>query len=437
MMPTDPPSITDHAASPLRSLAGPLAWVTPAALCASVTVAWALSSPGTGDYLTHGGVGGDNPAPAIDALVHGHLAALAARQPLMGLTSILLRLPFAALGSIIGGGNTLVYALGAVACIAPAGLLAVWLVRTRRDAGSWLGPAVAGAVLLASPAALSAIQSGHPEETLASVLATVAVLAAIDDRATAAGLLLGAAIGCKQWALIASLPVLIALSERRLQTALVAAGLATVLNGLLPVADPDAFRHASRLVGAGHIANTVSAWWPFAHPIPTPRGAPVAPTARILPLGLTRSSALALALGSVIAASAAEAMRRRARGSRIEPLALLALLGLVRCVMDSGNQHYYFVALLVPLAVLETVTLRRAPVMAVLAAALAELTFSLRVGPAEINGILLAWTAGIGACLLHVTFRTAVPDLGPLARAEIHVPTLGARLKPHSRRPDD
>jgi hypothetical protein len=49
----------------------------------------------------------DDPAPTIAALVHGQLSAAAHDQPFMGLTSILLRLPFAAIATAVGGGRML------------------------------------------------------------------------------------------------------------------------------------------------------------------------------------------------------------------------------------------------------------------------------------------------------------------------------------------
>ena len=162
-------------------------------------------SSSMGDYRIAGPVAGDNPGPAITALAHLHLGALASNQPLMGLTSILLRAPLVALTSLLGGGDVLAYRLGAIACLVPAGLLAGWLV-ARRGATSRerLAGAFGAILVLASPAAVQAIQLGHPEEVLAIALATAAVLAAVRGRATPAAILLGLAVGTKQWALLAA-----------------------------------------------------------------------------------------------------------------------------------------------------------------------------------------------------------------------------------------
>ncbi len=76
--------------------------------------------------------------------------------------------------------------------------------------------------------------------------------------------------------------------------------------------------------------------------------------AHILPLGLTRSQAAATAL--VVAATAIWIYARRGRGGRlpkVDPLALLALCGLLRCVTDPTPLAYNFVAVVIPLALWE------------------------------------------------------------------------------------
>lgn len=81
-----------------RTSLGVLSVIPAAVLAAAVHSA--------GDY---GSGIADDPAPAISALVHGHVLTAAHDQPFMGLTSILLRLPFAAIATALGGGRMLSY----------------------------------------------------------------------------------------------------------------------------------------------------------------------------------------------------------------------------------------------------------------------------------------------------------------------------------------
>ena len=84
---------------------------------------------GSGDYFVNGPVSGDNAAPALTALAHGHLAAMGRSQPLMGLTSILLRAPLVAIADALHGNPRLAYGLGCLACFLPAAALVAWLAR--------------------------------------------------------------------------------------------------------------------------------------------------------------------------------------------------------------------------------------------------------------------------------------------------------------------
>jgi hypothetical protein len=368
----------------------------------------ALASAGTGDYVPGGAVAGDNAAPAINALIHGRLAALAHVQPFMGLASILLRAPLAAAANLLGGGDLFIYDAGALICLMPAALLAVWLMtgrglpRDRRFAA-----AAAGGLLLFSPVALTAIQSGHPEETLASVLAAGAVLAATRQRRWPAAVLLGCAIGTKQWTVIAVLPVLVGLRAGRVPALLLAGALAAPLNGLLPLLDPGAFQQAAHVVEGTRTANAVSAWWPISSLLPRVHGGLQASTARALPLGLTRSAALELSLAVVLVAAAVVAVRRRAQGG--QALALLALLAVLRCGLDPGNLYYYYMAVLVPLALLEVASLRRAPVVTALTAAVLALTVggAVPLAPPVLDGLVTICGLGLAAYLWRLSFPKA------------------------------
>src|SRR2546423_5128412 len=78
----------------------------------------ALAQPSLGDYIEANTSNPDNAAPAIHALIHGHIGRVPSVQPVMGPVSILIRAPFAALGHALGG-RKLEYRLGAPGWLRP------------------------------------------------------------------------------------------------------------------------------------------------------------------------------------------------------------------------------------------------------------------------------------------------------------------------------
>ncbi|MGZ4286847.1 MAG: hypothetical protein ACXVW5_21845 [Solirubrobacteraceae bacterium] len=150
---------------------------------------------------------GDDPVPALSALAHGQVLVAAHSQPLMSLTSILLRLPFVVLGSLFGAGTLASYRLGVFACGLVAGVVAVAVVEFARARGrSALIAALIAALIVINPVTIGLERAGHPEGLLGGALWLAAVLAAISDRPLLAGAMLGLAIGTKQWAVLAAVP---------------------------------------------------------------------------------------------------------------------------------------------------------------------------------------------------------------------------------------
>jgi hypothetical protein len=378
--------------------------------CAATVLYVGLSTPTSSDYNVHGAVSVDNAGPAINALVHGNLGGFVSRQPLMGLLSLLLRVPFAWVAGALGGGPMLGYRLGALACLLPLALLAGWLAA---DSGlgrvTAAGIVAAGVVLLGSPT-VAAIGWGHPEEVLAATLATGALVAATCGRVTLAGVLVGGAIGTKEWALIALVPALMALPTGRLRATATAAATAFLLAATAPLLDPAAFTRASHALGNSRLVTALSAWWPLGgRPASIPGGAPLAAT---LPAHLTKATALPLVLAVVLAIavllawlSERSGARLRVRGRVPDAFALLCLLALVRCIADPGPVEYYYVAAVLPLAVWETVVLRRLPLAALLAVVAVRLTFgpASSLGPGVLSAITLIWT---GALISYLGART-------------------------------
>jgi hypothetical protein len=393
-----------------------------AALALAAQVALTLAT--SGDYQPHGAVSGDNAAPALYALAHGRLAAFLARQPLMGLSSLLLRVPAVWASAALGGGSLLAYRLGALACMLPAALLASWVILDGwRAGGRWTGGlaegrrvgglaggrwagGLAGAAILIGAPTVQALRSGHPEEVLAATLAAAALLAAERRHPAAAGTLAGAAIGAKEWAVIVLVPLALALVGARERRRAAVAGLPLALAlALAPaLANPGAFERAARALGTSRLATALSVWWPLSvHAARVPAAARLAGT---LPVDLDKTTALALALAAAAAALltlACVAQRRwlRSRGRRIDPMALLCLLAFLRCLADPGPVEYYYVAAVIPLAVWETAVRRRLPVstLATLAALWLSYHDAASLGPGSESALTLSFGAAALAFL--------------------------------------
>jgi hypothetical protein len=336
-----------------------------ASACLALLGVIAFSLGGSGDYHIVGRVGGDNAGPGIAALLHGSISGYLSHQPVMGLTSILLRLPVAGIAALAGAGQRTTYELGAFACVLPLALTAVWLARAgdlptdRRVYGL-----IALLVLILSPVFRTALGAGHPEGVLAGVLATAAVVVATQGRARVAAVVLGLAIGSQDWALIAVPPVLIAVPGRRREVIMIAGAIAALLTTAVWAADPSAFAAAANNESASRFLTPLSLLWPIAVPLHLP-GATVE-WARAMPFGMRRPEATLVAAVLVGVPCAAWFVSGARRGARWDPLALLALLGLLRCVCDSTHEEYYAIAALIPIVAWEAINSRIAIVGALI-----------------------------------------------------------------------
>lgn len=379
---------------------------------AGVASAWlAWRAPLGADYPIDAG-------PPILALIEGDPGAFFSRQPLMGTFSLLLRAPFAAVAALIGGGEALAYRLGAFPCLLAAGLLAIALVRWMGERHQSLSArVVVGSLCLLNPITLDALQWGHPEEVLGGALCVGAVALAARGRPVVAGVLLGLALATKQWAVIAVLPALLASPRGRLRLALVAGVLAVALTAPLALGDPEQFVAVNRSAATGDydvFAPTI--WWPVAsitHATSVFDGVEQVVVTRYgLPAGLARLThplivLLPLPLGLLW-------WRRARRESRPQPhdaLALLALLFLLRCVLDPLNIGYYHAPAFLALLAYEALAGRGLPVLSMLAATGEWLTFEhvQRLGePALTNALYLTWTIPLSALLAARLYAPSV-----------------------------
>lgn len=287
---------------------------------------------------------------AIDALVRGDLTGFFASQPMMGSFSLLLRAPFVA--PVFHSSLDNVYFAGALPCLLATVVLGMTLARlvAERGQGAVVQGLVAGLAVI-NPITFRALHWGHPEELLCAALCVGAVLAALRERELLAGVLLGLAIATKQWALIAVLPALLAAPRRRLPLLAIAAAIGAVL--LLPglLLNPDSFRGATEAAAgqsAGGASTTPwSLWWPVATLGDSPFGE------RYMAPGWV--GALSHPLIVLLPIPLAALLWRRTDRRPDDALLLLALLFLLRCLLDNWSNDYYHAPFFLSLLAWESV----------------------------------------------------------------------------------
>ncbi len=322
--------------------------------------------------------------PAVDAFLHGHLGEFFAAAPAYG-GSLLERVPFALVPSLWGGGELSIYRMLALPCLLAALALGLWLVARTRSLGC--GRLLQGVTLglcVANPLTLAALELGHPEELMGGVLCVTAVLLACAERPAWAGLALGLAIANKPWALVALGPVLLALPVRRMLCVAVTGAVSAALLAPFVLFAESAFTAGARgVASAGStIFTPLQVWWFFGHHGHVVHGlfGAIKPGYRIAPAWAGTIShplvilvALPLTLGAWAAVrhfdpqhERTDAESERTSKSRREAVALLllALLLLLRCMLDTWDNIYYPIPFVLALLAWEVLTLRRAPLLA-------------------------------------------------------------------------
>jgi len=351
------------------------------ALAASGVTAWlGLYGYGWNDYDTEA-------RTAVDALVQGHVTSFFQLAPIYG-GSLLERAPFALAPGLWGGGDLAVYRMLALPCMLASGTLGLWLVAQlrARDADR-LACAVVLGLCVANPLTLAALELGHPDELLGGALCVAAVLLAARGRWSWAALALGAAIPNKQWAVLAIGPVLVALPGRRLACMALAGSLAVAL--LAPFALLGGSAFSANLRSAANPGSAIfqpwQVWWFFGHHGDVVRGVfgAIKPGYRTAPGwlgGTTHILIVALAAPLTIPillrfraekrkrlASSLNGGRSASRGEA-DALLLLALLLLLRCMLDTWDVVYYALPFVLALMAWETAVSRRPPVLALASA---------------------------------------------------------------------
>jgi hypothetical protein len=316
---------------------------------------------------------------AAKALIAGDVHGFLAQAPAYG-GSLVLRAPIAAAVAALGGGELAVYRAMSIPGLLAVAVLGVVLVRrlTARGRSTGLRALVLG-LCVANPITIRALEIGHPEELLCAALAIGAVIAAIDARTLLAAALLGLAIATKSWAVLAIGPVLLALPGRRL-LALGVAGGVTLL-----VLAPILFAGSHRALAAGaSTGGTIFVPWQLfwflgesGHVVIGGNGLPKPAGYRVPPEWLSPLTHPLIALLTVpLSLAWARAYRAASRFGGDNVLLLLALLLLLRCVLDPWNIVYYELPFVLALLSWEALARpQQPPVLALAASAIVWLTF--------------------------------------------------------------
>lgn len=336
-----------------------LFWVCALAYVAAASAWIAWHGETAGDYLFDAG-------PPIDALIHGRIHEFLAARPLMGPLSLIVRAPFAAFADPFHHANLQAlyndqFRLGSFPCLVAAGLLGVALARMmERRGASRLAQAAVIFFSVVNPVSSRAVYFEHPEEVLGAALLTGAAVAGIQRRPWLAAILLALSLANKQWAVIGApaviLIVVLANERERLRKpaiALVGVGLA-LLVPLLIVDAGSLWDLTRQLADIRHSPVwPASIWYRFAPPLSGAELGQWAHNLRHMPdwLGLVIRPAI-IALGVALPLLFAKRVAADVAG---RGLALLALVMLLRCLLDPADNAYYHVPFLLALIAADAV----------------------------------------------------------------------------------
>jgi hypothetical protein len=372
----------------------------------------------------------DNEArPAFDALVRGHGLQFLRLAPAYG-GSLVERAPFAPIPSLWGGGELAVYRMVALPCLLAAAALGVWLVaRMRVERRSTLARAVALGLCVANPLTLRALELGHPEELFGGCMCVAAVLLAARDRPLLAGALLGLAIANKEWALLAVGPALLALPQgRRLRCLATVGALAGAILLPLTLVSSSGFVASARGIAAppATIFQPWQVWWFLGHHGALVHGLYGAPKVgyRVGPSWAGSVSHPSILLAGLLVCATLWLSKRGSTSSdgnglrrlyappglrERDALLALALLLLMRCLLDTWDTVYYPLPFVLALLAWETrgPMAARPPVLALSSTALAWVSFQwlpAHVSPDAQSAFFLAWTLPMAALLSAALF---------------------------------
>ena len=367
--------------------------------------------------------------PALQALRDGQLADFLQLAPAYG-GSLILRSPFAVLPNLWGGGDLALFRSMAIPCLAAAVFLAVVLWHHSRARGT--GRVAAGLVLLlcaANPITLRALEIGHPEELLGAVLCVGAVIAGGAQRPLLAGALLGLAVANKPWAALAAVPLAVALDSARWR----AAGAAVVVAAA--VLAPLALYGGAAIEAAAGSARTSGdhfqpwqAWWFVGeHSGPVYGLFAEKPGYRTPPGWVSEVARPLVVLVPLLLALVYAAMSRRRAWH--DALLLLALVFLLRCLLDPWNISYYSLPFLLALLAWETHARVGVPALSIVATLLTWVSFEqvpTFASPDAQAAFYLVWTAPLA---LALAWRLLDPRRFGLALSRLAETRAGERVR--------
>lgn len=343
--------------------------------------------------------------PAMNALASGDFGGFLAQAPAYG-GSLILRAPFALAASALGGGETAVWRAVSIPCVLAVVVIALLLAgRMQREGRSRGACLLVVALAVANPITVKALEIGHPEELLCAALAIGAVMAAAREKALLAAVLLGLAMATKAWAILAVGPVLLALPGRRI-LALCVAGAVTsaILAPLLLGGSSESVVHAARQTGA--YFHPWQVWWPLGEVTNLDLLGEFRAGARAAPPWLSPLTHPLIAF-LVVPLSLLYQRRNKGKLGGEQLLALLALLLLLRCILDPWNNVYYELPFLLALLAWEALCRPARPPVLTLGATLATwITFEYLHGmhPDLLFATTMAWTLPLAAWLARELF---------------------------------
>ena len=358
--------------------------------------------------------------PVIDALARGNLHAAALSFPVVGPAWLLLATPFDA--AVFHADVRTVFLVTALPAVAIYVGVVLWLRRLVEKTGQSQSIALALVLLLlVNTAVVRAVHWGHPEEIMCAALLLCAALAASRAHWLVTAVLLGVAVATKQWALLGVVPILCAAPRARIPIAVVAAAIVVLLTAPFVIAAPHRMETVAR-----YTANPQKFWnrrgdethvtapdviWPFAERRHEVRAGLHVRSGVVPDWVVTASHALIAALVLLL-------VWLGLRDTRAGPdrwLGVLALIFLLRCLLEPVNLGYYHVAALLFLGAWEGLVLRRAPFITAVAVIGLGITFTATESSLAglyrhatfMNLTYLAWMVPLTAWVARAQLRPA------------------------------
>jgi hypothetical protein len=382
---------------------------------------------GTGDYANPicYGWSCDDPSRSLHAIATGDIGGFFRFQPAMGLTSLLLRAPVVAIAHGGGGDIKAEYQAGAAICLVAATLIVVWLAWLAHRRGARLSAVLlALALWMTAILASRALLLGHPEEGLAAALAIAAIALAAYGHPIAAGVLIGLAIGTKEWALLVAPAVLFAGSSAQwLRVAGAAFVVAVLAVGVMFAGSPSTFHraHEGQRAGDKRTVTPATLWFRLGEKKVVGQRGDLVFYEVYPPKAIGRWCRPFVILFALVAALL---FWRRRGFSCPAAFALAAFVLLARALFDTQTFSYHLIPMLMAVVAWELFALRRLPVIGLATTVAFQLTVHVVASSQDIssygfNAIFLAWSLPLFVLLGVATYRRSPT---PWARPSTHRP---------------